>query len=169
MINGRAGMSEYASLILAKKQLEESRSLYNETVKKLNALADRKKWLNEMVKSCSEEQRAVYTECVKRQRDFNNWKSSVSFIQAICTTAAFQFSRLRGGPNAGFSPEGFLTAEDRQELEKWLGRVKTPEGYRDIFIALRELAKYSPGKVKNVYALTQKIIIEGPFKGRKIK
>ena len=77
--------------------------------------------------------------------------------------ASVQFPRLRNQTDVG------LTVEDKQEIEKWISRTKSNEGLIAIVKALEELAKFSPSQVKNIFALTQKIIIEGPWKGNKKK
>lgn len=56
-----------------------------------------------------------------------------------------------------------LTQDDVNELEKWIGRARSNDGLRDIVEALKEIQKYEPVNVSNVYALVQKIIIGGPF------
>jgi hypothetical protein len=82
-------------------------------------------------------------------------------VHEILRVANIQFSRLRG-------KEG-LTIDDLSELNKWIGRVKSEDGLKDIIGALNELQKYQPASIKtNLYALVQKIIIGGAYKqGRK--
>jgi len=61
-----------------------------------------------------------------------------------------------------------LSDADRTELEKWITRVKDNDGRVDIVVALRELEKYQPKDItRNLYALVQKIIIEGPINTKK--
>jgi len=80
-------------------------------------------------------------------------------IKEIFRIAKIQFSRLYR------RPIDVLTSEDILELNKWINRVKSEDGLRDILDALNELSKYSPGQIRSsVYALTQKIIIGGAFK-----
>jgi len=57
-----------------------------------------------------------------------------------------------------------LTNKDYEELEKWIGRAKSPESLKSIVQALSELEKYYPEEIKtNLYALVQKIIIGGAY------
>lgn len=85
------------------------------------------------------------------------FKSRVSmlYLKEIFRLASLHFPRLRRTSDA-------LTAEDLQELDKWTGRAKTTDGLKAIVDALKEIGKYQPHQVKNVYGLVQKIIIEGP-------
>jgi hypothetical protein len=79
-------------------------------------------------------------------------------IREIFRLAKIQFSRLR------HSPQPILTTTDIKELDKWVGRAKSEDGLKDIRNAIAELSKYSPSEIKsNLYALVQKIIIEGPY------
>ena len=84
-------------------------------------------------------------------------------LSQIIRLANAQFPRLRNQTDVG------LTTEDKQEIEKWISRTKSNDGLISIVKALEELAKFSPSQVKNIFALTQKIIIEGPWKGNKKK
>jgi hypothetical protein len=79
-------------------------------------------------------------------------------ISQIERLASIQFSRLRNQTTIS------LNKEDYQELEKWISRAKSNDGLIAIIKALEGLAFYSPSQVRNIHALTQKIIIEGPFK-----
>ena len=77
-------------------------------------------------------------------------------LAEIYRLAAYHFSRLRREPERG------LTEADVAELEKWIGRAKSNDSLKDIVSALNELQKYRPADiVRNLYALVQKIIIEG--------
>jgi GTP1/Obg family GTP-binding protein len=79
-------------------------------------------------------------------------------IQEIYRVARIQFGRLRHAPDA------LLTSKDVQELDKWIGRAKSTTGLMDILKALRALEKYRPIDIKkNLYALVQRIIMEGPY------
>jgi hypothetical protein len=92
------------------------------------------------------------------RRDFEQ-RLHLSHVKEIFRLAKTQFSRLRA------LPEQTLTDADVKELDKWIGRVKSTDGLLDIQKALLELDKYSPSDIKlNLYALVQKIIIEGPYK-----
>jgi len=83
------------------------------------------------------------------------------YINEIYRQAAYHFPRLRREPDKG------LLELDIVELEKWISRAKNDESLKDILGALIELRKYRPiDIVKNVYALVQKIIIEGPYNGK---
>jgi hypothetical protein len=81
----------------------------------------------------------------------------INTCTSIYCVARLQFSRLRNTPSAP------LTEEDIAELDKWISRAKDLDGYEHILNALMALGKYNPGSIrKNLYALVQKIIIEGP-------
>ena len=83
-------------------------------------------------------------------------------IQEIFRMARVQFSRLRQ------APEQALTDVDVKELDKWIGRTQSVDGLIGIWKAIAELKKYRPSDIKlNLYALVQKIIIEGPYTGKK--
>jgi len=76
-------------------------------------------------------------------------------LSEIYRQASIQFPRLNCRPGSE------LTKEDLGEIEKWINRAKTCDGLIAIAKALESLTKYKPNQVKNVYAITQKIIIEG--------
>ena len=81
-------------------------------------------------------------------------------LKEIYRQAEVQFSRLRKDPG--------LTVADAAELEKLIRREKTIEGLARIADSLKELQKYQPSDIrKSLYALVQKIIIEGAYKGKK--
>ena len=82
-------------------------------------------------------------------------------IAEIERLATIQFSRFRKEPG--------LTDADIKELEKWIGRCKNIDSYKDIIDAVKELKKYKKGQIKNLYALVQKIIIEGAYRGKRKK
>lgn len=87
---------------------------------------------------------------------------NLSHIKEIFRLAKSQFSRLRA------LPDPKLSDADVKELDKWIGRVKSEDGLLGIRDAIRELDKYNPADIKtNLYALVQKIILEGPYKGAK--
>jgi chaperonin cofactor prefoldin len=87
---------------------------------------------------------------------------SLEHINEILRLAKNQFSRLRK------IPVETLTPDDLAELSKWIGRAKSDEGLKDIIDALNELEKYEPSQItKSLYALCQKIIIEGAYKKNK--
>lgn len=87
---------------------------------------------------------------------------SLEHINEILRLAKIQFSRLRK------IPVETLTSGDIAELSKWIGRAKSDEGLKDIIDALNELEKYEPSQItKSLYALCQKIIIEGAYKKNK--
>lgn len=92
------------------------------------------------------------------------YKKKIAFchMEEIFRLAGTAFPRLRN-----YKPER-LTEEDNQELIKWIGRAKSEDGLKDIIDALNELGKYHPADIKqNLYALVQKIIIGGAYKGKK--
>ena len=85
-------------------------------------------------------------------------------ISEIYRLAKFHFPRLRREKIHELSPE------DALELDKWIHRAHSSEGLKSIVDALKELEKYQPIDIRgNVYALVQRIIIEGPYHGRKKK
>ena len=76
-------------------------------------------------------------------------------MREILRLAALHFPRLR-------KQKDLMTA-DFDELEKWIRRAKSNDGLKSIVLALQELGKYQSYDIKsNLYALVQKIIIEGP-------
>lgn len=78
------------------------------------------------------------------------------YLSEIYRLAEYQFSRLKGSFND----------KDIAEVEKWIGRAKSTDGLVSIIKAFDEMNKYTKNKVtRNLYALIQKIIIEGPYKG----
>jgi len=96
----------------------------------------------------------------KAERDLYEKKILYTHIKEIFRLAKIQFSRFRGD-----SEYQNLTPADIQELDKWIGRVNGEEGLLNIIKALMEVFKYQPSEIKsNIYALLQKIIIEGPYK-----
>lgn len=82
-------------------------------------------------------------------------------IKEIFRLAQIHLPRLRKDPN------NVLIDSDIAELKKWIGRVKSMDGYMNIIEALKRMANYQPKDVKNAYALIQKVIIEGPYKPKK--
>jgi len=77
-------------------------------------------------------------------------------IEEIFRVARIQFNRLR-------LTTGELSSADVQEIEKWIKRAKNQDGLQNILNALNSLKKFRPRDIKrNLYALIQKIIIEGP-------
>jgi len=85
-------------------------------------------------------------------------------ISEIERLAMIHFPRLRKRPGQP------LTQQDIQELEKLIGRVKSPDGLKNIADALIELNKYYPNDIKsNLYGLLQKIIIGGAYGSGKKK
>jgi hypothetical protein len=84
-------------------------------------------------------------------------KEEALHIHQIYRLAMRHFPRLKGTES--------LTQDDINELEKWIKRAKNSNGLKDIVTALNELEKYSRINIrKNLFALVQKIIIEGPYK-----
>jgi len=78
-------------------------------------------------------------------------------ISEILRLASFHIPRLR-------NDETELTEKDYAELDKWIRRAKTIDGLKNIVRALTEISKYYPKDIRtNLYALIQKIIIEGPL------
>lgn len=83
-------------------------------------------------------------------------------IREIYRLAEHHFPRLQ--KNVG------LTEADVAEIEKWIHRAHSDDGYADIINALRELEKYTHADIRqNLYALVQKIIIGGAFKEKRKK
>lgn len=83
-------------------------------------------------------------------------------IAEIYRLAAFHLPRLRRQTGEG------LILQDVAELEKWISRAHSNDGLKNIVEALTELQKYQPIEItKSVYALVQKIIIEGAYKEKR--
>jgi hypothetical protein len=117
--------------------------------------------INEKVKLIEEEKKKLTERLQNISHSLYQKTIFMCHINEIFRVAKIQFSRL-----SKRSVET-LTAEDILELNKWIGRVKSEKGYKDIIDALNELSKYSPNQIKsNLYALTQKIIIGGAYKRR---
>lgn len=94
----------------------------------------------------------------KLRRNLHQKEIYLTHVKEIYRLAKYQFTRLRMQTNME------LSSADVVELEKWIGRVKNEDGFTTIKQAIRELDKYSPSEIKsNLYALVQKIIIEGPY------
>lgn len=91
-----------------------------------------------------------------------NTRIQLVHITEIYRLAMMHFPRLRRETGSG------LTQADIDELEKWIGRAKSPDGLKSIVDALSELQKYHPSDIKSsIYAIVQKIIIEGPYPKKK--
>jgi hypothetical protein len=125
--------------------------------KDIKTLDDEKGVLNNTIKNAE----ARLHEISQKLYDLKLWELHVTEIYRL---AKLQFIRLRNNGSC------HLTGADVAELEKWIGRVRNPEGLENIIEALKELNKYYPHEIRsNLYALVQKIIIEGPYKSRKRK
>lgn len=97
----------------------------------------------------------MLSEC---QRELYETYITELHVKEIYRLASVHFPRLRRESDGG------LTVKDVLELEKWIGRAKSSDGLKNIVDALEELKKYNPIDIKsNLYALTQRIIIEGPY------
>ena len=84
------------------------------------------------------------------------------YISEIYRLAKLHFPRLHREKVHELHPLDVL------ELDKWISRAHSPDSLRDIVDALKELDKYQPIDIRgNLYALVQKIIIGGPFHGKK--
>lgn len=101
-----------------------------------------------------EKSKKLLEEC---QTDLYNVSVKELHIQEIYRLAKIQFSRIRK------ETEPKLTVADVFELEKLIKRTKDLDGLKRIVDSIRELQKFMPSEVRNLYALLQKIIIEGPF------
>jgi hypothetical protein len=112
----------------------------------------------EKLKSFDEQKKILKGRLQEMQTDLFEKGVYTCYITEIFRIAKIQFSRLNKRVNEELIPV------DTLELNKWIGRVKSEQGLRDIIDALKELAKYKPGQVKNIYALTQRIIIGGAYK-----
>jgi hypothetical protein len=125
-----------------------------ETDQTINVLKNR-------LETISQEKKDLILKLEELERQIYLKKISLAHIKEIFRLAKIQFSRLRRDKNSGPT----LTDADVRELDKWIGRVKNEDGLIDIRNAIIELDKYSPSDIKtNLYALAQKIIIEGPYK-----
>lgn len=84
-------------------------------------------------------------------------------IIEIFRQAKIHFPLLRNDPSSS------LTVADVAELDKWIGRTKTIDGLKSIITAIKSVgSKYTAkGIHSNLYALIQKVIIEGPKDMRK--
>jgi hypothetical protein len=117
----------------------------------LESLEKRKKSLENIKAGAEASLRSI-------EDDYFDTVTRTQCIEEIYRVARIQFGRLRHTPGA------LLTQKDVQELDKWIGRAKSNLGLMDILKALRTLEKYRPIDIKkNLYALVQRIIMEGPF------
>lgn len=130
----------------------------------INVVAHEKKFLEKQVDDLQQEielKRKNLEEC---QGKLYGVSLQELHLKEIYRLAALHFSRLRK------EKEAKLSASDILELEKWIRRVRTKDGLKDIADALGELKKYLPSDIKsNLYALVQKIIIEGAYSETKRK
>lgn len=132
------------------KAKEEYEILKKEEVSICNQLSS----LNDQKQKLSERLQKIRSKAFEK-------RISLDYILEIFRIAKIQFPRLRKSTNET------LTSEESQELDKWIGRVKSEQGLKDILDALKELEKYQPHQVRqNIFALCQKIIIGGAFKKR---
>lgn len=124
---------------------------WQKTKKTRKSLEDRKENLTQNLDAIKVELKEIDAELYQiRTRELH--------ISEIYRLAAHHFSRLRR--QTGES----LMIQDISELEKWIGRARSNEGLKNIVDALMELNKYRPVDItKNIYALVQKIIIEGSY------
>ena len=98
----------------------------------------------------------------RASRDFYEASLRELHLKEIYRLAKQHFPRL----SRSNSPH--LSQADVAELEKWIGRAKSTESLVGIVDALKELQKYQPFDIKlNLYALVQKIIIEGAYKKKR--
>jgi hypothetical protein len=110
------------------------------------------------------EKRNLFLSVEELERQLYLKKISLAHVKEIFRLAKIQFSRLHRNKDLN-TTEPTLTDADVRELNKWISRVKGEDGLIDIIKAITELDKYSPSDIKvNLYALVQKIIIEGPYK-----
>lgn len=99
---------------------------------------------------------------LQARRDLYETSLRELHMKEIYRLAKIEIPRLRR------EPPGHLTEADVHELEKWIAREKTIEGLGRVADAMKEVQKYKPVSIRsNLYALIQKIIIEGAYKGKK--
>lgn len=117
----------------------------------LETLKQRKKRLEDLRADAEANLRSI-------EEDYFDTVTRTQTIEEIYRVARVQFGRLRHTPTA------LLSQKDVQELDKWIGRAKSITGLMDILRALRALTKFRPIDIKkNLYALVQRIIMEGPY------
>jgi len=107
-------------------------------------------------------QKALIKETVLELNDIQgkmyDINKKILYTKEIYRLAAHHFPRLRK------EELGNLTKNDVAELEKWIGRIVSDDGYLSIISAIKELSKYYPSDIKtNLYGLVQKIIAEGAY------
>jgi len=126
--------------------------------------AEKRKLLETAIKKLEEEITQRNTALAQTRRDLYNVSLRDLHLREIYRRAKIEIPRLRK------EPPGHLTEADVAELEKWIAREKTTEGLARIADAMEELRKYRSFDIRtNLYALIQRIIIEGAYKGRKKK
>ena len=141
--------------------------IVTEQIRKLET--DRDATLSEVAKLNDDKARIEKDLDLKRimlnalSEDLHRAKLRELYLTEINRLATQHFIRLRKTtPTTVVDP--CLTGDDYRELEKWIARAKSTEGLKNIVDALVELNKYYPKDIKsNLYALVQRIIIEGPF------
>jgi chromosome segregation ATPase len=101
---------------------------------------------------------ALLSQVIPIMEQMVSLNARLQLLKEIYNLAETHFPRLQEKPA--------LTAQDTEELEKWIYRARTDESLHDIIAALNQLRKYKPSDIKSLYAFVQKIIIEGP-KNRK--
>lgn len=127
------------------------------------AAAEKRELLEAAIKKLEEEITQRNMTLAQTRRDLYDVSLRELHLREIYRRAKIEIPRLRKDP-------GHLTEADVAELEKWIAREKTTEGLARIADAMEELRKYRPFDIRtNLYALIQRIIIEGAYKGRKKK
>lgn len=131
-------------------------------LERLQAVRDQIQTNRELEKSLEEEIKFKKNQLKEIQESFYTLQERELHLSEILRTARDHIPRLKGTPNED------LTKADYAELEKWVSRAKSMESLKSIVLSLKELSKYKPRDIKaNLYALIQKIIIEGPYNQKK--
>jgi len=129
------------------------------------AAAEKRELLETTIRRLEEDIAAKNATLTQARRDLYDVSLRELHLREIYRRAKIEIPRLRK-----FRKElpGHLTEADVAELEKWIAREKTTEGLARIADAMEELRKYRSYDIRtNLYALIQRIIIEGAYKGRK--
>jgi hypothetical protein len=118
--------------------------------------------LDNKVKSLGLVLEAAKVELEENQKKIFDTSVRELYISEIYRLAKVHLPRLRREKIHELRPEDIL------ELDKWINRARSSDGLKSIVDALLELDKYQPIDIRgNLYALIQRIIIGGPFHGKK--
>jgi hypothetical protein len=136
--------------------------ILSKIVDEIEILEKEDKELNKKAIEIGEELNKIISQRDKVQDSLYKKRLKILQIKEIYRIATLQFNRLRKQ-----SSDISLTEKDTEEIDKWILRANSKDGLNDIINAIKELKKYYPNEVTRIYALVQKIIIEGPYNSKR--